>query len=86
MRGYSIKATDTDIGHIKDFILDEETWIIRYLIVDTGNCLPGGKKVIIPPQWVEVITIAIDSTNPSGLRPFHGVSIKDQGVLGPDLG
>lgn len=55
VRGYSIKATDTGIGHIKDFIFDEETWIIRYLIVDTAKWLPIGKKVIIPPQWVEEV-------------------------------
>ena len=50
---YSIEATDTNIGNIEDFIVDKETWIIRYLIVDTSNWLPGSKKVIISPEWVE---------------------------------
>ena len=44
---YSIEATDTNIGHIEDFIVDEETWI------DTSNWLPASKKVIISPEWVE---------------------------------
>ncbi len=50
---YSIEATDTSIGHIEDFIVDEETWIIRYLIIDTSNWLPGSRKVIISPEWVD---------------------------------
>ncbi|WP_163340908.1 PRC-barrel domain-containing protein [Desulfopila sp. IMCC35008] len=52
---YSIKATDTKIGHVEDFIVDEETWLIRYLVVDTSNWLPGSRKVIISPDWVEHI-------------------------------
>ena len=50
---YSIEATDTNIGHIEDFIVDEETWLIRYIVVDTSNWLPGSKKVVISPEWVE---------------------------------
>ena len=50
---YSIQATDTKIGHVEDFIVDEETWIIRYLVIDTSNWLPGSRKVIISPDWVE---------------------------------
>ncbi len=53
VRGYSVEATDTSIGHIEDFIVDEDTWIIRYLIIDTSNWLPGSKKVVIPPTWAE---------------------------------
>lgn len=52
---YSIKATDTNIGHVEDFIVDEETWLIRYLVIDTSNWLPGSRKVIISPDWVEDI-------------------------------
>lgn len=51
--GYSVKATDKSIGHIEDFIVDKETWVIRYLIVDTSNWLPSSRKVIIPPTWAE---------------------------------
>ncbi len=51
--GYQILATDTDIGHLEDFVVEEETWIIRYLIVDTSNWLPGSKRVIVPTAWVE---------------------------------
>ncbi|HWP59707.1 MAG TPA: PRC-barrel domain-containing protein [Candidatus Acidoferrales bacterium] len=49
--GYYIEATDGEIGHVDDFILDDTTWQIRYLVVDTRNWLPG-KKVLIAPGWI----------------------------------
>lgn len=53
--GYHIHAIDGDIGHIEDFILEDENWIIRYLVVDTRNWLPG-RSVLISPQWIEKIS------------------------------
>jgi hypothetical protein len=52
--GYHIQATDGEIGHVEDFILDDETWMLRYVVVDTRNWLPG-RKVIVPPSWVESV-------------------------------
>lgn len=49
--GNSIQATDGEIGHVEDFIIDDETWTIRYLIIDTRNWLPG-KKVLVAPPWI----------------------------------
>ena len=53
--GYDIEATDGEIGDVKDFIIEDKTWAIRYLIVDTGGWLPG-KKVLIAPQWIERVS------------------------------
>jgi sporulation protein YlmC with PRC-barrel domain len=44
--GFHIHGTDGEIGHIVDFLLDDQTWKLLYLIVDT-HTLPGGKKVLI---------------------------------------
>ena len=52
--GAYIQARDGDIGHVEDFIVDDETWVIQYLVVDTRNWLPG-KKVLIAPAWIEEI-------------------------------
>jgi uncharacterized protein YrrD len=52
--GHNIQASDGQIGHIDDFILDDETWAIRYLIIDTRNWWPG-KKVLISPRWIDHI-------------------------------
>jgi len=53
--GHSIQAIDGDIGHVEDFIIDDETWAIRYLIIATQNWWPG-KKVLVAPQWIERIS------------------------------
>lgn len=50
--GYHIQATDDEFGHLMDMVLDDETWEIRYLVVDTRNWFPGGKKVLISPAWI----------------------------------
>lgn len=49
--GYQVEATDGEIGHVADFFVDEEEWQIRYILVDTGNWLPG-KRVLISPDWL----------------------------------
>lgn len=53
--GYSIHTTDGEIGHVDGFIIDTETWAIRYFIIDTKNWWPG-KHVIIAPQWIDRIS------------------------------
>jgi len=53
--GHHIQALDGEIGHVKDFIIDDETWAIRYLVIDTLNWWPG-KKVLLSPQWIERVS------------------------------
>lgn len=50
--GHYIEALDGAIGHVEDFIIDEETWSIRYLVVDARNWW-AGKRVLISPRWIE---------------------------------
>ena len=52
--GYHIHATDGEIGHVSDLLVDEQTWSIRYLVVDTSNWWVG-HKVLISPQWIEEV-------------------------------
>lgn len=55
VRGYHIQGSDDPIGHIEDFIVDDETWGIQYLVVDTSNWW-FGKKVLISPHWADQIS------------------------------
>ena len=55
VRGYHVQAEDGEIGHTDDLIADDESWVIRYLDVDTRNWLPG-KHVLTAPQWVESVS------------------------------
>jgi hypothetical protein len=53
--GYSISASDTEIGHVEDFILDDENWSVRYLVINTGNWLIG-RKVLVSHLWIEFVS------------------------------
>lgn len=46
--GNKLGASDGEIGHVKDFYFDDQNWAIRYLVVDTGDWLPG-RQVLISP-------------------------------------
>jgi len=54
VEGYYIQAKDGEIGHVEDYIIDDEKWNIRFLVVDTTNWLPG-RKVLILPRWINRI-------------------------------
>jgi hypothetical protein len=47
--GNKLAATDGDIGHVKDFFFDDKTWVIRYLVADTGSWLTG-RLVLLSPH------------------------------------
>jgi len=51
VKKYFVHATDGDIGHVSGYLIDDETWAIRYLIVDTSNWWLG-HQVLIAPQWL----------------------------------
>jgi uncharacterized protein YrrD len=53
--GYDIQASDDSIGHVDDFIVDDANWAVRYLVVDTRNWWPGGKKVLLATRWIDRI-------------------------------
>jgi len=63
--GYAIGATDGAIGHVKDFYFDDDSWAIRYLVVETGGWLASRKVLISPiaignPDWArELLPVAI---------------------------
>ena len=48
LKGYTISATDGDIGELVDLFFDDQRWTVRYLAVDTGGWLVG-RKVLISP-------------------------------------
>lgn len=52
--GYHIAANDGEIGHVEDFVIDDQTWRLRFMVVDTRNWLPG-PKTIIAPEWADAV-------------------------------
>jgi len=66
VKRYYIRASDGDLGHVEDFIVDDRAWVIRYLAIDTKNWLPA-RKVLVSPEWIEDIswtetTVKVDLT------------------------
>lgn len=53
--GYTIHATDDTLGHVEDFLFDEEDWSIQLLEVDPRNWWPG-KHVLVSPQRIREVS------------------------------
>lgn len=47
--GYTIRGTDAQIGEVEDLYFDDHSWVVRYVVVDTGRWLPG-RLVLVSPQ------------------------------------
>ncbi len=52
--GYHVHASDGDIGHVEGLLIDEKTWSIRYMVVNTSNWWVG-RKVLVAPPWIESV-------------------------------
>lgn len=50
--GCHVHASDGDIGHVQGMLVDERSWAVRYLIVDTSNWWMG-HQVLIAPLWID---------------------------------
>lgn len=53
--GLTITGSDVEIGHVEDFLFDEQSWAIRYMVVDTSKWWPG-KRVLVSPTWIAWIS------------------------------
>ena len=49
--GHHIHATDGEIGHVDGMLVDDETWAICYLVVNTSNWWMG-HQVLLAPPWI----------------------------------
>jgi hypothetical protein len=50
--GYGVEAPDGEVGHVDGLVIDDKTWVIRYIAAATRNWWPG-KKVLVSPAWVD---------------------------------
>jgi hypothetical protein len=51
---YQFQAQDGKLGSIEDFIVNDDTWGIYYLVVDTGHWCPGQKVLVSPFSISEI--------------------------------
>lgn len=52
--GYMVEAVDGPVGQATDFLIDSDGLVIRYLVVDTRDWLPGSDK-LVPVEWIESV-------------------------------
>jgi uncharacterized protein YrrD len=60
--GYHLHAKDGDIGHIEDILIDDETWAVRYFVLNTSNWWVG-HTVLVSPQWISDISWSDESVS-----------------------
>jgi hypothetical protein len=62
---YTVAASDGEVGRVSEVLVDDEDWVIRYLVVGTREWLPS-KHILLPPQWTrmnwEDTTLSVDLT------------------------
>jgi hypothetical protein len=56
LKGFAIEASDGRIGTVVDFLFDDASWRVRWLVVDCGTWLPG-RKVLIHPSAVSLVDL-----------------------------
>jgi hypothetical protein len=76
--GYHIHASDGEVGHVEDFLVEDADWSIHYLVVDTKNWWPG-KKVLISPRSA----LEIDWTNKLVNLKVDRQTVKDSPTYDP---
>ncbi|MEO8820663.1 MAG: PRC-barrel domain-containing protein [Ginsengibacter sp.] len=52
LTGFSLKETDGELGKVDDFYFDDSSWIIRYMVVETGSWF-SEKKVLLSPSVIK---------------------------------
>lgn len=82
--GYHVHATDGDIGHVDDLLVDDQTWAIRYLVVDTNRWW-SGRRVLVAPRWIDDVswstaTVSVDVTRHAiqGAPPYDSEAHLDR--------
>lgn len=53
--GNHVHGSDGEIGHVQDLLVDDHSWAIRYLVVNTSNWWLG-HRVLLSPRWVDAVT------------------------------
>ncbi len=64
LEGYTVNASDGDVGSVVDFLVEDERWTIRYLVVETGGFFNERRVLISPVSFgkVEWSTRRVDLT------------------------
>lgn len=77
LMGYKLDARDDELGNVKDFYFDDHSWVVRYLVADTGDWLPGRQVLIstesfeAPPPEDGMIPVSLTREQIESSPPIH---------------
>src|ERR1039457_1098226 len=54
LEGYAVSATDGDIGKVANFLIDDERWAVRYLVVHAGGFFSDTHVLITPVSFRQI--------------------------------
>jgi hypothetical protein len=57
---YYVRTRDANIGHVADFLFDDGSWRIGYVVIATGSWWPG-RHVLVPVTWIEGVSWAANT-------------------------
>ncbi|MET3620210.1 MULTISPECIES: PRC-barrel domain-containing protein [Burkholderia] len=63
VKGYRLEATAGRIGHVSDFVYDDEAWVIRYLAISTRNWWLTNKEILIATHWLDRVNWATETVS-----------------------
>ena len=52
--GHHVFGLDGEVGYVDNFVIEDATWSIRYLVVRMGM-RRDARRVLVEPRWVEAI-------------------------------
>ena len=58
LQGCPVKASDGHVGSVKDFLFDDQSWQVRWMVVDSGHWLPG-RQVLVHPSAIAPLDLAL---------------------------
>jgi len=84
--GYHIEASDGEIGHVDGFLVDDESFAIRYLVVNTSNWWMG-HKVLMAPEWIaqvrwadEIVAVNLTRSAIKDSPPYDPSAVVDRAI------
>lgn len=80
VRGYHVQATDGEIGHVHDLLMDDGSWRFTHFVIDTRNWLPS-KKVVVDTGVIE----HLDWTDEEVVISLDKAALKDSPLYDPDM-
>jgi uncharacterized protein YrrD len=78
--GYHVHAADGEIGHVCGYLIDEKSWAIRFLVVNTSNWWMG-HQVLVASEWIASVDWALSTVTTALTRQ----AIKEAPTFDPEL-